>query len=129
MVKTFEYAPEIIHANLTGKPFRANLNVKNTGLIENLPRNSIVEVPCYADSEGIHPCYVGELPDALAALNISNINVHVLMAKAANEKKLQYIYEGIKMDPLTAAILNLDQINEMVGELIDANKEYIADFK
>ncbi|BDF58024.1 alpha-galactosidase [Christensenellaceae bacterium] len=129
MVKTFEYAPEIIHANLTGKPFRANLNVKNTGLIENLPRNSIVEVPCYADSEGIHPCYVGELPEALAALNISNINVHVLMAKAANEKKLQYIYEGIKMDPLTAAMLNLDQINEMVGELIDANKEYIADFK
>ena len=129
MEKTFEYAPEIIHANLTGKPFRANLNVMNTGLIENLPRHSVVEVPCYTDSEGIHPCYVGKIPYALAALNISNINVHVLMAKAANEKKLQYIYEGIKMDPLTSAILNLDQIDQMVGELIEANKEYLIDYK
>ena len=129
MKKTFEYAPEIIHANLSGKPFRANLNVKNTGLIENLPKNSVVEVPCYADSEGIHPCYVGELPEALAALNATNINVHVLMAKAANEKKLQYIYEGIKLDPYTAAMLDLDRIHDMVGELIEANKEYIADFK
>ncbi len=127
--KTFEYAPKIIHANLTGQPFRANLNVMNTGLIENLPQDSVVEVPCYADSEGIHPCYVGKLPDALAALNISNINVHQLMAKAANEKKLRYIYEGIKLDPLTGAVLNLDHIKEMTDELIRANSKYLVDFR
>ena len=126
--KTFEYAPEIIHANLTGKPFRSNLNVMNTGLITNLPNNCVVEVPCYSDSEGIHPCYVGELPYALAALNLTNINMHIGMAKAAIEKKTQLIYEAVKMDPLTGGRLTLNQINDMVAELIEANKEYLADF-
>jgi alpha-galactosidase len=33
------------------------------------------------------------------------------------------------MDPLTAAQLTLDQIDEMVTEMIEANKEYLADFE
>jgi len=127
--KTFEYAPEVIHANITGKPFRANLNVMNTGLIPNLPSNCVVEVPCYIDTEGIHPCYCGELPYALAALNITNINMHIGMAKAAIEKKKQLIYDAIKMDPLTASRLTLDQINNMVNEMIEANAAYMTDFK
>lgn len=126
--KTFEYAPEIIHANLTGKPFRANLNVMNTGLITNLPNDCVVEVPCYADSEGIHPCYVGELPYQLAALNLTNVNMHIGMAKAMVGKKFQYIYDAVKMDPLTGAQLTLDQINAMVSELIEANSKYLTDF-
>lgn len=126
--KTFEYAPEIIHAYITGKPFRANLNVMNTGLIPNLPSDSVVEIACYTDSEGIHPCYVGEIPQQLAALNITNINMHKLMAMAGNEKKLDMIYDAVKLDPLTAAMCTLGQINDMVGELIEVNKEYLKDF-
>jgi alpha-galactosidase len=126
--KTFEYAPEIIHACLTGKPFRANLNVPNTGLIPNLPNDSIVEVPCYADSEGIHPCYVGELPPQLAALNTTNILVHQLMARAGVEKKYDLIYKGVQMDPMTAANCTLAQVTDMVNELIEVNKEYLTDF-
>jgi len=34
---------------------------------------SVVEVPCLVDREGIHPCYLGALPNQLAALNQSNI--------------------------------------------------------
>lgn len=111
-----------------GKPFRANLNVKNTGLISNLPEDSIVEVPCYADADGIHPCYVGALPQQLAALNSTNILVHQLMAKAAIEKKFEYIYQGVMLDPMTAANCTLEQIESMVSELIEVNKEYLADF-
>ncbi|GFI01803.1 alpha-galactosidase [Lachnospiraceae bacterium] len=127
--KSFEYAPEIIHANLAGKPFRANLNVPNTGLITNLSNDSVVEVPCYADSEGIHPCYVGEIPTQLAALNTSNIVVHQMMAKAMVEKKYEYIYEGVKLDPMTAANCTLKQITSMVDELIEVNKAYLEGFK
>lgn len=126
--KTFEYAPEIIHALITGKAFRANLNVMNTGLISNLPGNCVVEVPCYTDLEGIHPCYVGELPYQLAALNLTNINMHIGMAKAAIEKKQKLIYDAIKMDPLTAALLTLDQIDNMVTEMIEANATYLQDY-
>jgi alpha-galactosidase len=127
--KTFEYAPEVIHAICTGKPFRANLNVMNTGLITNLPSKAVVEVPCYADSEGIHPCYVGELPYPLAALNTTNINMHIGMARAATGKRKQMIYDAIKMDPLTGAVLTLDQIDAMVTEMIEANAKYLTDFE
>lgn len=127
--KSFEYAPEIIRANMTGKAFRANLNVMNTGLISNLPEDCVVEVPCYADSEGIHPCYVGELPYPLAALNRTNVNMHIGMAKAGIEKKYQLIYDAIKMDPLTSSQLTLEEINKMVAEMIESNQEYLVGFE
>ena len=51
------------------------------------------------------------------------------MAKAAVEKKCQYIYEAVKLDPLTSAVCTLEQIEDMVTEMIKANKQYIKDFK
>lgn len=127
--KTFEYAPEIIHAHITGKPYRANLNVMNTGLIPNLPFDCCVEVPCYTDSEGIHPCYVGPLPEQLAALNLTNINMHRLMARAAHLKTKQAVLDAVRLDPLSSAMCTLNQIDQMTDELMEANKEYISDFQ
>jgi alpha-galactosidase len=129
ITKTYEYAPDIIRSIETGVPFRSNLNVPNTGLITNLPEESCVEVPCFSDSEGIHPCYVGNLPEQCASLNRTNINVQIMIAKAALEKKKEYIFQAIALDPLTSALLDLDQINAMVEEMIIANKEYLKDYK
>ena len=125
---TEEYAPRVIRAIETGIPFRANLNVMNTGLISNMPSDCCVEVPCYCDAEGIHPCYVGPLPEGPLGLNMSNISVQKLQAKAANERKLEWIYQSIQLDPLTAAQCTLEQIRAMTAELIDNNAEYLKDF-
>ena len=125
---TEEYAPRVIRAIETGIPFRANLNVMNTGLIPNLPLDCCVEVPCYCDSEGIHPCYVGPLPEGALGLNISNISVQKLQAKAAVEKKLEWIFQSIALDPLTASQSTLEEIHNMTAELIENNKEYLQDF-
>ena len=57
-----EYGSIIIHAMETGIPIALNCNVKNNGFITNLPQGCCVEVPCLVDKEGIHPCYVGNLP-------------------------------------------------------------------
>ena len=94
-----------------------------------MPNDAVVEVPCYADTEGIHPCYVGELPSQLAALNNSNVMVHQMMAKAMVEKKYKYIYEGVKLDPMTAANCTLKQITAMVDELIEVNRDYLEGFE
>ena len=126
---TEEYAPRVIRAIHTGIPFRANLNVMNTGLISNMPDDCCVEVPCYCDSEGIHPCYVGPLPEGPLGLNMSNISVQKLQARAAIDRKLEWIYQSIQLDPLTAAMCTLEQIRAMTAELIENNKEYLQDFK
>lgn len=130
--KSAEYVPEIIHALCTGKIFRANLNVSNKpGFITNLPGHAAVEIPCYIDAEGIHPCYIGELPEQLAALNRSNASEQILMAKAANEKKKQYIHQAVMMDPFVGAQCTLEQITNMMDELIASHEAdgYLADFE
>ena len=122
--KSPEYVPEIIHALLSGKLFRANLNVSNEpGLITNLPRQCVVEVPCYVDSEGIHPAYVGDLPAQLAALNTSNSMEQILMAQAVNTCSKRYIYQAVAVDPVASANLDLEQIRAMMDELIESNAQ------
>lgn len=122
--KSPEYVPEMIHALLSGKLFRANLNVPNEpGLITNLPRQCVVEVPCYVDGEGIHPAYVGELPPQLAALNTSNSMEQILMAQAVNTHSKRYIYQAVAVDPVASANLDLEQIRAMMDELIESNAQ------
>ena len=57
-----EYASYIMEAIVTNKPYKIGGNVLNCGLIENLPRDACVEVPCLVDASGISPCHVGRLP-------------------------------------------------------------------
>jgi len=68
-----EYCSYIIHSIETGVPRRINGNVKNSGLITNLPYGCCVEVPCLVDKRGIHPCYVSDLPPQCAALTMDEI--------------------------------------------------------
>ena len=84
----------------------ARQRAKPTGLITNLPYNACVEVPCLVDNAGIHPCYVGDLPEQLAALNRTNINVQNLTIQAAKERqKKTLVYMAAYLDPHTAASL------------------------
>ena len=77
-----EFTTGIMEAMLTNVPYSFNGNVMNTGLITNLPDGCCVEVPCLVDARGVHPCYVGDLPPQLAALNRSNVAVQELAVYA-----------------------------------------------
>jgi len=121
-----EYASRIIHSLETDTPRRFNLNVSNdAGAIGNLPAEACVEVPCFVDSTGIHPCSVGDLPPQLAALNESHVRVQQLAVKGALENDREAVHQAVKLDPLTAAELTLSEIHEMTEELIEANEAYL----
>lgn len=128
--KSHHYVPDLVESIETGKVFYSNLNVPNTNhLITNLPEDCNVEVPCYSDRLGIHPCSVGKLPEQLAGLNRTNINYQLCLAHAITEKKLDYIYDAVRLDPMSSALLTLDQIDAMVSEMIEANAKYLVDYK
>jgi len=127
--RSHEYCSYIIDSIETGTPRRINANVKNEGLITNLPQGSCVEVPCLVDKDGIHPCYVGDLPPQCAALNRTNINVHELGVKAAVEKDKTLALQAILLDPLTSAILTIDETERMVDEMFKAEARYLEGFK
>jgi alpha-galactosidase len=124
-----EYGSGIIRALETGIPLRINCNVKNNGLITNLPNGCCVEVPSLVDKEGIHPCYVGNLPAQLAALNITEVNVHELAARGIVEKDKNKIFQAILLDPLTSAALTIDETRKMVDEIFAASQQYLSDYK
>ncbi|NLA53614.1 MAG: alpha-glucosidase/alpha-galactosidase, partial [Clostridiales bacterium] len=92
--RTNEYASYIMEAMETNRPCKIGGNVLNTGLITNLPNNCVVEVPSLVDKSGIVPTYVGDLPEQLAALNRTNINVQLLTIEAARTLKKDYIYQA-----------------------------------
>jgi alpha-galactosidase len=112
-----EFGSVIINSMETGKPSRINGNVKNRGYITNLPQDCCVEVPCLVDKEGIHPCYVGDLPPQLAALDRTNINVQELAVKGIVEKDKNKLFQAVLLDPLTGALLTIDEIRNMTDEL------------
>ncbi len=124
-----EYASYIMEALVTGGPYKIGGNVLNTGLIDNLPADACVEVPCLIDGNGIHPCHVGKLPVQLAAMNMTNINAQLLTIEAAVTQKREDIYMAAMLEPHTAAELSIDDIKAMVDELIEAHGEYMAEYK
>ncbi|HHU72492.1 MAG TPA: alpha-glucosidase/alpha-galactosidase [Clostridiales bacterium] len=121
-----EYASYIMEAVVTNTPIKIGGNVLNTGLIDNLPADACVEVPCMVDALGINPCHVGRLPVQLAAMNMTNVNAQLMTIEAARSRKRENIYQAAMLDPHTAAELSIDDIVKMCDELIEAHGEYMS---
>lgn len=126
--RTTEYASYIMEAIVTNKPCKIGGNVLNTGLIDNLPEEACVEVPCLVDAMGVTPCHVGKLPLQLAAMNMTNINSQLLTIEAAVTKKREHIYQAAMLDPHTGAELSIDDIVALCDELIEAHGEYMKEY-
>jgi alpha-galactosidase len=124
-----EYGSIIIHSIETGEPAVVYGNVKNTGLITNLPYGCCVELPCLADKEGLHPCYIGNMPPQIAALNLNNVGMQELIVRGVAEKDKTKILHAILLDPLTAAVLTIDETSKMVDEMFAAETKYVQGYK
>lgn len=121
--RTGEYGAGIMEAIETDVPYRIGGNVLNTGLITNLPANACVEVACLVDRNGVQGCYVGDLPEQLAALNRTNINVQLMTIEAALTRKRDAVYQAAMLDPHTGSELTLDEIRAMCDDLFEAHGE------
>jgi alpha-galactosidase len=124
-----EYAASIINALQGGRPYKFNGNVPNTQLITNLPEGACVEVPVYVDSGGLHPIHVGPLPPQVAPLNRITVASEEMAVEAALTGDPRLVYQSIVYDPLTAAVLSLEEIKDMVGEMLDQNRDYLPQFE
>ncbi|MDT8862495.1 alpha-glucosidase/alpha-galactosidase [Alkalihalobacillus sp. MEB130] len=128
--RSHEYGSYIIEAMETNVPFKFGGNVLNTGrLISNLPENACVEVPCVVDRNGIMPCYVGDLPEQLAALNRTNINTQLLTIEAATTLKKEHIYQAALLDPHTNSELSMDDIIALCDDLIEAHGDWLPKYR
>ncbi len=97
--------------------------------VDNLPDGCCVEVSVLAQKGALKPIGVGKLPDHLALMVNSTARCEELAVEGALTGDKRKIFHAIAFDPLTAAVLSLDEIEQMVGEMFEVNKDYLPQFK
>lgn len=123
-----EYAAYIINALEGGEPFLFNGNVSNKGYVSNLPPDACVEIPVWASRHGLQPLRVGALPPQCAVLTGLSSQIEEMAVEAALTGNRRLVYQAIANDPLTAAVLSLAEIQQMVDELFEHNRDYLPQF-
>ena len=124
-----EYAASIYNATIgDGTPFEFNGNVRNLGLIDNLPEGCCVEVPVFATKRGLDPIHVGPLPPQCALLNNISAQCEEMTVEAAITGNRDLVYYACYYDPLTSAVLSLGEIKSMADEMFEASREWLPRF-
>ena len=126
--RSHEYGADIVEATVLGRPAVIHGNVENAGLVDNLPRGGCVEVACLVDLNGVQGTHVGALPEQLAALNRSHMAVHELMVGALLERDRRAALYALMLDPLTAAVCSLEEIERLFDEMWEAQRPYLRLF-
>lgn len=125
-----EYASRIFNAVFgDGEMYRFNGNVRNFGLIDNLPVGACVEVPVLASREGLQPIHVGEIPpDVLPLMSLSS-QIEEMAVRASFDGDPELIYKAICYDPLTSSVLDLRETRSMVHELFEFSRPWLPQFR
>jgi alpha-galactosidase len=125
-----EYAASIFNAIFGDREFfKFNGNVPNRGLIDNLPQGACVEVPVLASPHGLEPIKVGLLPQQIAALVHTSAACEELAVEASLTGDPRKVYQAIAFDPLSSAVLGIQEIKEMTAKMFEQNKDYLPQFK
>lgn len=127
--RSSERGSYIIEALETGRVFRGYFNVVNRGIISNLPNDAIVEVPGYADANGINLPLVGDLPLGCAAICNASISVQRLAVEAAVTGNDQLLRQAMLLDPLTSAVCDPPEVWQMVDEMLVAQRQWLPQYQ
>jgi alpha-galactosidase len=125
--RSVEYGSLIIHSLVTGEARAIYGNVKNAGLITNLPEGCCVEVPILVDGTGLRPCRVGDLPPQCAGTCVPHTIVQNLTVRAALEGRRDHVHHAAMLDRHAPSVLSLDEIANMVDELIEAHGDALPE--
>ena len=124
-----EHGAKIIEGLETGRVYRGHFNVVNNGIISNLDDDAIVEVPGYADKNGVNIPHVGDLPLGCAAVCAQSINVQRLAIEAAVNADRTLLIQSLMLDPLTGAVCNPYEIEQMADEMLVAGEAWLPQYK
>jgi alpha-galactosidase/6-phospho-beta-glucosidase family protein len=120
-----EESADIIAAMVNGRPFRAIVNVPNTGQIDNLPREAIVETMAEVGATGVNPIGVGALPGGiLGTLHPHAVNQELLVDAALTGDR-QLALQALLGDPL---VRDYKSAPKLMDELLEAHAELLPQF-
>jgi len=125
-----EYASYIFNACFGDNTIYCfNGNVRNYGLIGNLPEGACVEVPVTASKAGLRASHVGNLPQQLALINNISSQIEEMAVEGCHNGDKRMIFHAILNDPLTSAVCSMQEIKDMTDEMFAVNAPYLPQFK
>ena len=126
-VPSGERAIPIIEAILTDKnSYESSVNVPNDGLVDNLPRDLIIEGPVIANKDGVKGVRIGSLPKQIAALLRIEATIQDLCVEAVLKKSKELALACLAID---TTIQNFEMADSIFDEMLKVQKEYLPNFK
>ncbi len=126
--RSTEHGSYIIESRETGRPYRGHFNVRNRGIVANLPDDCIVEAPGYVDGTGIQMGAGLTLPPACAATCRASVDVQRMAKDAAVAGDVTLLKQAVLHDPLTAAVCDPEEIWQMVDEMLVAQRQWLPNY-
>jgi alpha-galactosidase len=108
-----------------GTHYHVAANLPNAGQIANLPKGAMVETPVMVDGAGIHPVYVGALPEPVAELCRRETLVAQLCVDAAVEGNREKALQCLLLDPV---ITDITTARKILDDYLTSYKEYLPQF-
>ena len=116
----------IMEAIETGQPLlELAVNVRNDGLIANLPREAVVEAPGLIDGHGVHGVGVGELPEGIANMLGARSRQQELTVDAALTGDRQLALQALLADPLVPTV---EAAAAMLDDALAAHARFLPQF-
>ena len=126
--RSSEHASHIIEALETGRVYRGHFNVRNKGVIANLPQDAIIEAPGFVDRFGFNMVAGLTLPEACAATCDVTINVQRMATRAAVEGNVDLLKLAVLHDPLVGAVCSPEEVWQMVDEMLVAQARWLPQY-
>jgi alpha-galactosidase len=126
--RSLDAGSHVIEGHALNRPQMIYGNIRNSGLIENLPRDGCVEIACLVDGNGIQPIYFGSLPTQLAALDSVHMMIHELLVQALLNEDREAAVQALLLDPLTGAVCSLTEIRQMFDEMAATQQAYLPPY-
>ena len=126
--RSTEHGSHIIEARETGRVYRGHFNVRNAGVVTNLPGDCVIEAPGFVDKTGIQMSAGNVLPAACAATCNVSVSVQRMAKDAAVSGDVMLLKQAVLHDPLTAAVCDPEEIWQMVDEMLVAQREWLPNF-
>jgi len=102
------------------------VNIRNDGLIPNVPDWAVVEVPAVVGADGIKGLRVGPLPSGIAALVNAQAHVQDLVVEAAVSGDRRLALQALLADPV---VQSAEAAEKTLDELLAVHAPYLPQFR
>jgi alpha-galactosidase len=121
-----ERAIPIIEAILTDRnSYENSVNIPNTSIIDNLPQDLVVEVPCIVNKNGVTGVKLGNIPKNIAALLRIEATIQDLCVEAVLQHSKNLALAALALDPNIGSFKKAELI---FNELTNLQKDFLPNF-